>query len=61
MHPSRDPREVFDAPEFRDDVDDITDLQIGMKLEGVVTNVTNFAFLCTGSLHLTTGPIHFAL
>ncbi len=47
--PGRDPRDKFVAPGFKDDVKEISDLQPGMILEGVVTNVTNFgAFVDVG-------------
>jgi protein Tex len=47
--PGRDPRDVFEAPAFRDDVKGLEDLREGMVLEGVVTNVTNFgAFVDVG-------------
>ena len=47
--PGRDPREKFVAPKWREDVREIADLQPGMKLEGVVTNVTRFgAFVDIG-------------
>jgi uncharacterized protein len=47
--PGRDPRDQFVAPSFRDDVKAIADVQVGMKLEGVVTNVTKFgAFVDIG-------------
>ncbi|MBI4892270.1 MAG: RNA-binding transcriptional accessory protein [Acidobacteria bacterium] len=47
--PGRDPRDQFVAPAFKDDVREISDLQPGMKLEGVVTNVTKFgAFVDVG-------------
>ncbi|MEJ2669153.1 MAG: Tex family protein [Gammaproteobacteria bacterium] len=47
--PGRDPRDAFKAAEFRDDVQSIDDLKPGMKLEGVVTNVTHFgAFVDIG-------------
>ncbi|MDX2152457.1 MAG: Tex family protein [Bryobacteraceae bacterium] len=47
--PGRDPREKFAAPHWRDDIREISDLQPGMVLEGVVTNVTNFgAFVDVG-------------
>ncbi len=47
--PGRDPRDKFVAPQFRDDVKEIADLQPGMVLEGAVTNVTNFgAFVDVG-------------
>lgn len=37
-----DPRGEFVCANFRDDVRSIDDLQVGMRLEGVVTNVTAF-------------------
>lgn len=47
--PGRDPRDAFKAAEFREDVQSIKDLKHGMKLEGVVTNVTHFgAFVDVG-------------
>lgn len=47
--PGRDPRAVFEAPKFRDDVRTMEDLKVGMELEGVVTNVTAFgAFVDIG-------------
>jgi uncharacterized protein len=47
--PGRDPRATFEAPTFRDDVHTLDDLQQGMVLEGVVTNVTAFgAFVDLG-------------
>ncbi|HEX7480042.1 MAG TPA: Tex family protein [Polyangiales bacterium] len=47
--PGRDPRAVFEPPRFRNDVQKIEDLKLGMELEGVVTNVTAFgAFVDVG-------------
>jgi len=47
--PGRDPRDKFVAPSFKDDVKEIADVQPGMVLEGVVTNVTKFgAFVDVG-------------
>ena len=47
--PGRDPRSSFEPPAFRDDVNEIEDLEQGMELEGVVTNVTAFgAFVDVG-------------
>ena len=47
--PGRDPREEFVSFSFNNSVKDITDLQEGMKLPGVITNVTNFgAFVDIG-------------
>lgn len=47
--PGRDPREQFQAAQFREDVREIKDLAAGMVLQGVVTNVTAFgAFVDIG-------------
>ncbi|WP_111977679.1 Tex family protein [Algibacillus agarilyticus] len=47
--PGRDPRPEFKTATFKDGVNTISDLTVGMKLEGVVTNVTNFgAFIDVG-------------
>jgi uncharacterized protein len=47
--PGRDPRPEFRSAQFRDGVETLKDLQPGMLLEGVVTNVANFgAFVDIG-------------
>ncbi len=47
--PGRDPRKQFEPPKFRDDVNSVSDLELGMILEGIVTNVTQFgAFVDIG-------------
>jgi protein Tex len=47
--PGRDPRPAFKAARFADGVEKISDLQAGMVLEGVVTNVAAFgAFIDIG-------------
>ncbi len=47
--PGRDPRPEYRAPELRDDVTSIDDLEPGMELEGRVSNVANFgAFVDLG-------------
>jgi uncharacterized protein len=47
--PGRDPRPEFKVAAFREGVREIKDLEPGMLLEGVVTNVTNFgAFVDIG-------------
>ena len=47
--PGRDPREQFEAFSFADGVNSIADLRKGMKLKGIVTNITNFgAFVDIG-------------
>lgn len=47
--PGRDPRDTFEAPRFRDDVQTLEDLSEGMALQGTVTNVVAFgAFVDIG-------------
>jgi uncharacterized protein len=47
--PGRDPRDKFVAPSFSETVRELSDVQPGMVLEGVVTNVTKFgAFIDIG-------------
>lgn len=47
--PGRDPREKFEAFAFKEGVHEISDLKEGMRLPGIVTNVTAFgAFVDVG-------------
>ncbi|ROR45091.1 uncharacterized protein EDD38_3795 [Kitasatospora cineracea] len=47
--PGRDPRPAFQTATFKDGVEKISDLEVGMVLEGVVTNVAAFgAFVDIG-------------
>jgi uncharacterized protein len=47
--PGRDPRAEFKYATFKEGVKEISDLRVGMELEGVVTNVANFgAFVDVG-------------
>ncbi len=47
--PGRDPRPEFKTASFKEGVEQLKDLEVGMILEGVVTNVTNFgAFVDIG-------------
>ncbi|HEY0671141.1 MAG TPA: Tex family protein [Longimicrobiales bacterium] len=47
--PGRDPRATFEPPQYRADVKEPKDLQPGMQLEGVVTNLVAFgAFVDIG-------------
>lgn len=47
--PGRDPRPEFKTATFKDGVNELSDLEVGMLLEGVVTNVANFgAFVDIG-------------
>ncbi|MFA6104332.1 MAG: Tex family protein [Victivallaceae bacterium] len=63
--PGRDPRPEFKPFAFDENVHSITDLALGMKLPGVVTNVTKFgAFVdigihCDGLLHISKMAGHF--
>jgi len=57
--PGRDPRDKFEPPAFRDDVNTISDLEVGMALEGVVTNVTNFGAFVDVGVHRD-GLVHIS-
>ncbi len=57
--PGRDPRQTFEAPKFRDDVSEMTDLKEGMRLEGVVTNVTKFGAFVDVGVHQD-GLVHIS-
>lgn len=47
--PGLDPREKFEAFSFTEGVNSVSDLKVGMKLPGIVTNITNFgAFIDVG-------------
>src|SRR5690606_26133518 len=49
MKKARDPRTEFKVPKFLDGVNSVADLEEGMEMEGVVTNVTDFgAFVDIG-------------
>ncbi len=57
--PGRDPREQFTVAKFREDVKEIADLQSGMVLEGVVTNVTKFGAFVDIGVHQD-GLVHIS-
>ncbi len=57
--PGRDPRAQFTYATFRDDIQDIGDLQVGMTLEGVITNVANFGAFVDIGVHQD-GLIHIS-
>lgn len=59
VSPARDPRSEFKAVTFADDVQSMSDLQIGMKLDGVVTNVTHFGAFVDIGVHQD-GLIHIS-
>lgn len=57
--PGRDPREQFEAFSFADDVHHMEDLKAGMKLPGIVTNVTNFGAFVDVGVHQD-GLVHIS-
>jgi uncharacterized protein len=57
--PGRDPREQFEAFSFTEGVNAITDLKIGMKLPGIVTNITNFGAFVDIGVHQD-GLVHLS-
>lgn len=57
--PGRDPREPFQIFSFKEGVNSIDDLGLGMKLSGVITNITAFgAFVDIGVHH--DGLVHIS-
>ncbi len=57
--PGRDPREQYETFTFDESVSKMEDLQVGMQLPGIVTNVTNFgAFVDVGVHH--DGLVHIS-
>jgi uncharacterized protein len=57
--PGRDPREAFETPAFREDVQTIADLEVGMLLEGTVTNVVAFGAFVDVGVHQD-GLVHLS-
>ena len=57
--PGRDPRDKFVAPSFREEVRELADVQAGMVLEGVVTNVTKFGAFVDIGVHQD-GLVHIS-
>lgn len=57
--PGRDPRDKFVAPSFDEGVHNIDDVQPGMVLEGVVTNVTKFGAFVDIGVHQD-GLVHIS-
>jgi uncharacterized protein len=56
---TRDPREKFRYAEFNEAIRDIKDLKPGLKLEGTVTNVTNFGAFVDIGVHQD-GLVHIS-
>ncbi|OKP03613.1 Tex family protein [Xenorhabdus eapokensis] len=57
--PGRDPRPEFKTATFADGVETMNDLQVGMILEGTVTNVTNFGAFVDIGVHQD-GLVHIS-
>jgi uncharacterized protein len=57
--PGRDPRDSFVAPSFHEKVRNISDVQAGMVLEGVITNVTKFGAFVDIGVHQD-GLVHIS-
>jgi len=57
--PGRDPRPEFKTAEFKEGVEQLKDLELGMILEGVVTNVTNFGAFVDIGVHQD-GLVHIS-
>jgi uncharacterized protein len=57
--PGRDPRPEFKTAAFQEGVEELKDLQPGMILEGVVTNVTNFGAFVDIGVHQD-GLVHIS-
>src|SRR5690606_16965474 len=57
--PGRDPRDKFEVFTFTEGVNTIQDLKVGMKLPGIVTNVTNFGAFVDIGVHQD-GLVHIS-
>jgi len=57
--PGRDPRPEFKTASFKEGVETLTDLEAGMILEGVITNVTNFGAFVDIGVHQD-GLVHIS-
>lgn len=57
--PGRDPRPEFKTATFQEGVEKVTDLKPGMRLEGVVTNVTAFGAFVDVGVHQD-GLVHIS-
>jgi protein Tex len=57
--PGRDPREQFETFSFADGINKIEDVQIGMRVPGIVTNVTAFGAFVDIGVHQD-GLVHIS-
>jgi uncharacterized protein len=59
VKPNRDPRPEFKTATFADGVNSVADLEVGMILEGVVSNVANFGAFVDVGVHQD-GLVHIS-
>ncbi len=59
QRPGRDPRAAVEAFEFDPRVHEVADLQVGMLLPGIVTNITNFGAFVDVGVHQD-GLVHIS-
>ncbi|MBC6365892.1 Tex family protein [Algoriphagus sp. AK58] len=57
--PGRDPRETFEVFQFQDGVNSMADLKVGMKLPGIITNITAFGAFVDIGVHQD-GLVHLS-
>lgn len=57
--PGRDPRPTFKTIDFKEGVETIADLAVGMVLDGIVSNVTNFGAFINIGVHQD-GLVHIS-
>ena len=57
--PGRDPRPEFKTAQLKDGIEKLSDLELGMTLEGTVTNVTNFGAFVDVGVHQD-GLVHIS-
>lgn len=59
QRPGRDPRQEIETFEFDSHVHEVSDLQVGMTLPGIVTNITNFGAFVDIGVHQD-GLVHIS-
>ena len=57
--PGRDPRDKFESFNFDEGINDMMDLKVGMKVPGIVTNVTKFGAFVDIGVHQD-GLVHIS-
>jgi uncharacterized protein len=57
--PGRDPRESYEEFSFKEGINNLADLKVGMKLPGIVTNITQFGAFVDIGVHQD-GLVHIS-